>query len=160
MGQFEEGHSYASKGVAGAGLGLGIAGTALSLMNGANGYFGNGCGWGRNNGCNGYNGAGFDITISEALSQRDAMIARLEAKAYSDESDLAIYKYFDGKLKAIDDRFHAMELNQCQINSTVNATLGVLGSQLNEAKAVLASITQTAIPESKICDFNSCRCNG
>lgn len=157
MGQFEGERSYASKGVAGTALGLGITGTVgtvAGLLNGGNGWWGNG--WGRNN----YNGAGFDITISEALSQRDAMIARLEAKAYSDESDLAIYKYFDGKLKAIDDRFHAMELNQCQINSTVNATLGVLGSQLNETKAILASITQTAIPESKVCDFNSCCGNG
>lgn len=159
MGQFEEGHNtnFASKGVAGTALGLGITGTVGtigSLLSG-NGFWGNG--WGRNNG---YNGAGFDITISEALSQRDAQIARLEAKAYSDESDLAIYKYFDGKIKAIDDRFHAMELEQCKINSTVNATLGVLGSQLNEARATLASITQMAIPESKVCNFDNCCGNG
>lgn len=32
-------HEYASKGVAGTGLGLGIAGTALGLLNG-NGLFG------------------------------------------------------------------------------------------------------------------------
>jgi hypothetical protein len=42
---------FASKGVAGAGLGLGIAGTALGLMNG-NGLGGLFCGWGNcNAGC-------------------------------------------------------------------------------------------------------------
>lgn len=35
----EDNHDYASKGVAGSALGLGIAGTALALLNG-NGLFG------------------------------------------------------------------------------------------------------------------------
>ena len=44
---------FASKGVAGAGLGLGIAGTALGVLNGGLGNILGGWGWnGFNGGCN------------------------------------------------------------------------------------------------------------
>lgn len=154
---------FASKGVAGAGLGLGIAGTALGLANNGfgNGWFG---GWGRNgngwngncgNGCGGYGYNGYsDIGVSEALACRDMEIAQLRARAYSDESDLAVYKYFDGKLKALDDRLCAQEV----FNANANGTMKVLADQLAQAQALLASITKTAIPEDVICSFQGRNC--
>lgn len=155
---------FASKGVAGAGLGLGVAGTALGLMN--NGWFGNGWGngwgnnWGRNGGCGncggyGYYGGYSDIGISEALANRDMRIAQLEARAYSDESDLAVYKYFDGKFKELSDRLCAQEV----FNANASGTMKVLADQIAQQQALLASITKTAIPESVICDFKGRNCS-
>lgn len=92
---------FASKGVAGAGLGLGIAGTALGVLNGGCGNLLGG--YGRNYGGYGFAGYGYggygDVAFSEALAERDAEIARLSAKAYSDESDLTLYKYLDEESK-------------------------------------------------------------
>lgn len=64
---------FASKGVAGTGLGLGIAGTALGVLSGgANGLLGGL--WG--------NGAGVagGMTAVGIIAQKDARIAELEAQ--------------------------------------------------------------------------------
>lgn len=150
---------YASKGVAGAGLGTGIAGLALGVLN--SGFLSGGNGWNgwniRNNGCGcgvGYGYGVSDAVYSEALAQRDAEIARLNAKAYSDESDLAIYKYFDGQLKEIRKEL----CEQKVFNATTNGALGTLASQTNELKSIISSITRTAIPKTAICDFDSQNC--
>lgn len=164
MGQFsEEGRGYygASRGVAGAGLGLGIAGTALGVLNSGGllgGMFGRNNGWGWNNGCGCNNGYGYgynqDLAVMDQLAQRDAEIARLNAEKYSDQSGLALYKYFDGKLEAINQRL----CDQAVLNERMSGNMSVLASQLNEQKTLLASITQTAIPERVICDFNGRGC--
>lgn len=149
---------FASKGVAGAGLGTGIAGLTLGVLNSGANLMGNGwggCGrnggWGYNNCGNGNCfGTGFDISVSEALAQRDAQIARLEAKAYSDESDLTLYKYFDAKFKELDNRL----CEQAVFNATATANITNLTAQLQSLNGLVGSITKTAIPESAICDFS------
>lgn len=119
-------------------------------------------GW---NGWNGWNvrsngvgcGVGYGITdtaYGESLAQRDAEIARLNSKAYSDESDLAIYKYFDGQLKEIRQEL----CEQKVFNATTNGALSTLVSQTNELKSIVSNITRTAIPKSAICDFDSQNC--
>ena len=102
-------NKYASKGVAGAGLGLGIAGTALGVLNGGlNGILGNG--WG-----NGWMGAPVNgcipsenMPVTRYDAQKDARIAELEtevklrdANIYTDQKSLALYQYIDGELKDI-----------------------------------------------------------
>lgn len=158
MGDFNK--EYASKGVAGAGLGTGIAGLSLGVLNsagcllggmfGRNGVWANGCGC--NNGWNGGacgNGVAFDMSVNEALAQRDAEIARLQAKAYSDESDLAIYKYFDAQFKELRQEF----CDQKVFNATVNGALGTVSGQLADLQRIVAGITRTAIPSDAVCDF-------
>ena len=156
---------FASKGVAGAGLGTGIAGLALGVLNSGAGLFGNGWGNGWNNGWNrGWNGGygGFyggygDIGISEALSCRDMQIARLEAEKRSDENDLAVYKYFDGKFKELNDKL----CEQAVFNATATGTMKVLADQIGALQTLTNSITRTAVPESAICDFSGrsgCNC--
>ena len=92
---------YASKGVAGAGLGLGIAGTALGLLNnngnGLLGLFGGNGGW--NNGWhNGFAGmAGMaaqaaGCAVNDKFSCLESEIAKLKAERYSDKSDIEVYK--------------------------------------------------------------------
>lgn len=153
---------FASKGVAGAGLGTGIAGLALGILNSGAGLlgmgrnvgygFGNGCGYGYGNACGG--GAAFDMSVNEALASRDAEIARLQAKAYSDESDIALYKYIDGELRAI-----RQELSDQKVfNATANGAVATMAAQLRELQGIVASITRTAVPTSAICDFGNCGC--
>ena len=76
---------YASKGVAGAGLGLGIAGTALGLL--AGGLNGNGLGGilGGNCGCSNPMAIG-------VIAEKDAKIAELTSEKYSDNQDSVLYK--------------------------------------------------------------------
>lgn len=84
---------FASKGVAGAGLGLGIAGTALSLLNnngnGLLGLFGNNC-W--NNGMAGMAAQAAGCAVNDKFSTLEAEIAKLKAERYSDKSDIEVYK--------------------------------------------------------------------
>lgn len=161
---------FASKGVAGAGLGTGIAGLALGVLNGGanmfrggfggwgNGYWGNGgcgCGWGNGYGWNGgYNNQNFDMSVSEALAERDAEIARLHARSYSDESDLKLYQYFDGKIEALEKRFCQQEV----YNATMNGAIGNISNQVKELQTLVGSITRTAVPTSAICNFGGCNC--
>ena len=81
---------FASKGVAGSGLGLGIAGTALGVLNSAangNGLLGGllGGGWGNN-------AAAAGGVALNALAEKDAKIARLEAERYGDNKMVELYQ--------------------------------------------------------------------
>lgn len=86
-------NEYASKGVAGAGLGLGIAGTALGLLNnngnGLLGLFGNN-GWGNGMAAMASQAAG--CAVNDKFSTLEAEIAKLKAERYSDKSDIEVYK--------------------------------------------------------------------
>ncbi len=90
--------SYASKGVAGTALGLGIAGTALgALGSGLSGLFG-----GRAATCS------ENMPVSRYDQEQQAKIAKLEAdialrdaNTYGDKKMLEMYQYFDGQLKDI-----------------------------------------------------------
>lgn len=73
---------YASKGVAGAGLGLGIAGTALSLLNSNNGQ-------GILGGLFGNNTVSQDTRTISAL---EAKIAELQSQRYTDKVGLEVYQ--------------------------------------------------------------------
>lgn len=158
---------FASKGVAGAGLGTGIAGLSLGILNSGflNNGWGNGNGWGRNwngngnwggCGCGGF-GAYGDINISEALAERDSTIAMLQSEKYADGVGLGIYKYFDGKIKELSDTI----CEQKVFNATATGTMKVLADQIGALQTLTNSITRTAVPESAICDFSGrsgCNC--
>lgn len=91
---------YASKGVAGAGLGLGIAGTALGLL--AGGLNGNGLGGilGGSN-CHPCGGA------MGVIAEKDAKIAQLTAEKYSDNQDAVVYKATREENKQLRDEMFA-----------------------------------------------------
>jgi hypothetical protein len=130
-------NKYASKGVAGTGLGLGIAGTALGVMagglNGTGGLFGNGN--------NAYN---------RAEAEKDARIAALETEVklrdsniYTDSKILELYKYVDGKFAAVEG-----ELCQQRVyNATNTAAIGCIQGQI----AQLMSLTKLVIPNTSVC---------
>lgn len=101
----ENGSSSTAK----AGLGLGIAGTALGLLNNnGNGLLGGlfgGNGW--NNGFAGMAGMAAQAAgcaVNDKFSTLEAEIARLKAEKYSDNSDIAVYKQTREENKDLQDR--------------------------------------------------------
>lgn len=121
-------NNYANKGVAGAGLGLGIAGTALGLLNG-NGL-GNILGGGR---CEDHN----------AIVNRDMEIAYLKGRNAAKDDSLELYRYIDGKFNAVEAQISA----QAVVNAQVAANIACMQNSIN----VLNGLTKTVIPIANIC---------
>lgn len=93
---------YASKGVAGAGLGLGIAGTALGLLNGGAGNILGG--WNNANGnCCSENIPvnRYELAQEQKIAELQASIALRDANTYNDQKSLELYRYIDGQLRDI-----------------------------------------------------------
>jgi hypothetical protein len=121
--EYENKHEFASKGVAGTGLGLGIAGTALGLLGG---NLGNILGGNMNCGCSD------EHLINRYEAGQSARIAELETEVklrdsniYTDQKILDVYKYFDGENKAI----RAALSDQAVKNAQIEGTFAVLGEQ-------------------------------
>ena len=134
---------FASKGVAGAGLGLGIAGTALALMGngGIPNLFG---GW---NNCG--NGCGNQMVNRYEASQ-SARIAELETEVKL--RDANVYTMTEmGKLRDyVDNKFNAVNGQLCQqavVNAQVTANLACLTNTVN----TLSGLTKTVIPITSVC---------
>lgn len=97
---------FASKGVAGTALGLGIAGTVglVNQLGGGcgngllGGIFGNNCG----NGCGNGNLAG-GMALN-AIAERDAIIGQLRAEKYADSVVAQVYKASRDEKDALGDR--------------------------------------------------------
>lgn len=152
-----ENNDYASKGVAGAGLGLGIAGTALNLMqNGALGNIFGGIGGGAN-------------AATLAISERDAKIARLESEKYSDSKVQELYNYTVGQNKElstflcnIDKRVTALEVSAplreqiidgkiAQVADKAACCCSATNAALANLSALVAQITKTIVPIGSVC---------
>ena len=126
---------YANKGVAGAGLGLGIAGTALGLM-GNNGLGGILSGWGNNCG-------GAMFAWERELSHKDAEIGSLRADLATDRKILELYQYVDGRMRNIGGQL----CQQAVVNSQITANISCMQNQI----ATLNGLTKTVIPIASIC---------
>lgn len=125
---------FASKGVAGSGLGLGIAGTALGLLN--SGFLNGGCGLfgGWNGGC--ANGINSPVSNAEKLSALEAMLAREKAERYTDQQIL-------GSVKGIFDEFRAGDAKLASVVKDTTSGLIEVGKAvavLNEDVACLKTV--------------------
>lgn len=145
----EHTNDYASKGVAGAGLGLGIAGTALGLLSGGLGNLGIG-GWN--------NVAPENMPVNRYEATQAAKIAELEtevklrdANTYTDSKLLDLYKYVDRKFDHIEHEL----CDQRVYNATNNTVIGCIQNQVNQ----LAALTKVVIPTSSICPEPMARYN-
>ena len=119
---------FASKGVAGAGLGLGIAGTALGLLNGGLGnLLGGWNGWGGNNYGHAAPVSRFELGQESTIARLQSDIALRDANIYNDQKLLDVYKYFDGELKDI----RAVQAAQAVTNAKIEGTFAVLGEKLS-----------------------------
>lgn len=141
----EHENNYANKGVAGAGLGLGIAGTALGLMaGGLNGT-----------GLLGVNGRAAcacseDHHVNRYEAAQAARIAELETEVklrdsniYTDSKILDLYKYVDGKFERVEREL----CDQKVYNATNTATISCISNQV----AQLMALTKLVIPNTSVC---------
>ena len=139
---------YGSKGVAGAGLGLGIAGTALGLM--AGGLNGTGL---FNTGCNrNVNGCGcsedhvvnrYELGLQQELAAKDSKISLLESNIYVDGKIADVYERLNTKIGVIEHEL----CDQRVYNATNTATVSCLQQQI----ATLAALTKVVVPITNVC---------
>lgn len=140
--------NYASKGVAGAGLGLGIAGTALGLLNNngngmLGGLLGNGCSGMQTNCSENMLVNRYELAQEQKISELQSQIALRDANTYMDSKMLEMYKYVDG-------RFNNVEAQICQqavYNATNNSAMACLQGQV----AQLYGLTKLIVPADNVC---------
>ena len=132
-------NKYANKGVAGAGLGLGIAGTALGLLNN-NGGLGGILGGGN---CN-------HPAYTRYDAEKDARIAELETEVKLRDSNTfclgevgKLRDYMESRLGVIEHEI----CDQRTYNAVNTATIGCIQGQI----ATLLGLTKTVIPNGSIC---------
>lgn len=136
---------YASKGVAGTGLGLGIAGTSLGVLSGGlgnllGGVLGNNCGCGNSD----------NMPVNRYEAAKDARIAELEtevklrdANFYTISEMGKLRDYVDGKIERIECKLG----EQAAYNATNTAMQGCMASQI----AQLYSLTKLVVPNTSVC---------
>lgn len=143
---------FASKGVAGAGLGLGIAGTALGLLNGGCGSLLNGWGGGccsENTPVNRY-----ELNLTQEIAGKDARIGLLESQVYVDQKLTDVVRDYTGQINALaaevranKDAQTAVNMHQAVYNGTNTATISCIQSQI----AALQSLTKLVVPNTSVC---------
>lgn len=129
-----------TRGIAGAGLGLGIAGTALGLLQ--NGNLGNilgGCG-----------GCGNDAHVTRYEASQAAKIAELESELKLRDSSVytlgevnKLRDYMEHKFDCVNAQLNA----QAVYNATNTANLGCIQGQVAE----LMALTKRVVPNASIC---------
>ena len=172
---------WASKGVAGSGLGLGIAGTALGVLNSSN------CGNGLLGGLLGNNNCQMN-----QVSMLQAEVSQLKAEKYSDQSIANVYTALRTEVQNLSDRLLdkyispiAQEVSQIQVRDArmeeqikciqetsalreqlvreqlnrridnccceTNGRINQLNAQVFTLTNTLNGITSTIIPQTAIC---------
>ena len=135
---------YASKGVAGAGLGTGIAGLSLGVLNalGNGGLLGGLVGGGNccheNMPVNRY-----ELAQEQKIADLQSQVALRDANTYNDQKILELYKYVDGKL----DGVNAAICQQNVYNATNTAALTCMQGQI----AQLYGLTRLVVPNTSVC---------
>ena len=139
--------SVGSAGVAGAGLGLGIAGTTLALLN--NGGLGNllgGLG-----GCNNQYATKSDIAYSQELAKKDSEIALLKSEQNTEVKIAEVYDRLITRINA--DRQAQSDWNAAQMvnNCSMSNAIAVNTNSINALQNCCNSITKLVVPNSAIC---------
>ena len=146
---------YASKGVAGTGLGLGVAGLSLALLNNANtcnggilgGLFGNNC-------HNGFNVA--EVQYVSSLQSENAM---LKSENYSDKVAKEVYQQTLADNKQLrqdirDELALREQLTASKIENLANATtcnFNAVNTAIANLANTVSGITKVVIPTTAIC---------
>ena len=132
---------FASKGVAGSGLGLGIAGTALGVLGGGLGNLFNGFG---NYGCSDNAPVTrYELGMENKLIQKDSEIALLKSNIYTDQKIADVYERLNLKIGGVE----AAVNTQAVFNATLNGTINCMQGQI----AALQGLTKTIVPITNVC---------
>lgn len=130
---------FASKGVAGSGLGLGIAGTALGVLGGGlNGLFNNGNVCSDNMYVNRY-----ELEMENKIVSKDSEIALLKSNIYTDQKIADVYERLNTKIGTVESAVNT----QAVYNATLNGTIGCMQTQI----AALQALTKTVVPIDNVC---------
>lgn len=146
---------FASKGVAGAGLGTGIAGLSLGVLNAMNGcgilggLFNGGNCCSENTPVNRY-----ELGLTQDLASKDARIGLLESQVYVDQKLTEVVKDYTGQINALaaevranKDAQTAVNMNQAVYNGTNTATISCIQGQI----AALQGLTKLVVPNTSVC---------
>lgn len=101
-----------------------------------------------------------DVDTLKELMAKDAEIAKYKSEKYADGVGIELYKYIDGELKDIRATQNAKWTDQAVINANVNQGLTALSGQVAAVANTVNQITKVAVPQSSICNFGCCGCNG
>lgn len=159
-----DGMSYnvASSGTGNTALGLGIAGTALGLLNngGLGGILG---GWGNNANCGCSDNTmvnRYELNMAREADSLKSENALLRAQVYTDQKLVDVVKDYTAQINALGaevrankDAQYAVNLQQAAMNATQTATISCMSQQI----AQLQSLSQLIVPSNKVCD--TCCCN-
>lgn len=149
---------YASKGVAGAGLGTGIAGLSLGVLN-TLGSLGAAALNGNTGGCASCGGnctpvSRYEMEQAQTISSQAAEIGLLKADKYTDQKLSEVTAYLMGQIKDLaaevrrnKDEQNGINMQQVAYNATNTATIGCLQNQV----AALQGMTKLVIPNSSVC---------
>ena len=143
---------FASKGVAGSGLGLGIAGTALGLLNNRGGLL-DGLLAGGTTCSENTPVSRYELGQESKIAELESQIALRDANIYNDQKMLDLYKYFNTEIRDIREAQNEKWTEQ----AVVNCRTATMANQIADINATLNSITRTAVPSSAICNFG-CGC--
>lgn len=132
---------FASKGVAGAGLGTGIAGLSLGVLNAMGGcgllgglFNGGGC-------CNENTAVNrYELGLVQEIAGKDARIGLLESQVYVDQKLTDVVKDYTAQINAL----QAQIAQQAVFNATINGTVTCMQGQLS-------AITKTVVPNTAVC---------
>ena len=135
---------FASKGVAGAGLGTGIAGLSLGVLNAMggcgllSGLFNGGNCCSENTAVNRY-----ELNLTQEIASKDARIGLLASQVYVDQKLTEVYKDLNAQVNAI----QAQLSQQAVYNATLNGTVSCIQGQI----AQLQSLTKLVVPNTSVC---------
>lgn len=130
---------FASKGVAGSGLGLGIAGTALGLLGGGlNNILNNGYNCSENIPITRY-----ELDMENKIVSKDSEIALLKSNIYTDQKIADVYERLNTKIGGVETAVNT----QAVFNATLNGTINCMQGQI----AALQGLTKTIVPINNVC---------
>ena len=122
-----------SAGVAGAGLGLGIAGTALGLL--------------QNGGLNGIFGGGNQCNDTRTISALESEIAMLKSEKYTDKVGTEVYAELNKKFNEIGQFVAGMDKNSAVVEAINAERISCLTNRI----AALEALTKVVVPNSSVC---------
>ena len=137
---------FASRGVAGSGLGLGIAGTALGVLNGGLGGILNM----RTNACNcseDHFVNRYEAGLEGRINTLEADKKLLESTIYTNDQLNKFRNYVDGRIAGVETRMNAQDV----YNATNTAAISCINNQIASLLNTVGGITKTVVPITAVC---------
>lgn len=135
---------FTSRGVGNAALTTGIIGTSLGVLNnGGCGILGNLFGGGANACSDNVAVNRYELGQQKEIIDRDSEIAYLKGRDAAKADALELYKYMDGRFRAVE----AQISQQAVVNAQITANIGCMQASI----AALQALTKTVIPIGNIC---------